>query len=64
MLKTLIASTALMLGCVSPTAPTDCLGPELKTTYERLEGVQSDDPDYALAVTWSVICPEWGLLPE
>jgi hypothetical protein len=64
MLKTLIISTMLTLGCISPTTPTDCLGPGLERTYERLEGARPGDPDYALAKTWSAICPEWGLLSE
>ena len=64
MLKIMMASTMLILGCISPTTPTNCLGPEMEETYERLEGVKPGDPDYSLAVTWSAVCPEWGLLPE
>ena len=64
MLKIMMASTMLMLGCVSPTTRANCLGSALETTYERLEGVKPGDPDYSLAVTWSAVCPEWGLLPE
>ena len=64
MMKTLIASSILMLGCTSPTAPTNCLDASLEAVYEKLEGVRPGDPDYKEAVTWSTICPEWGLLSE
>ena len=64
MMKTLIASTILMLGCTSPTAPTNCLDASLGATYEKLEGVRAGDPDYEDAVRWSSICPEWDLLSE
>ena len=63
--KTLIAvivSVTLAGGCASPTAPTNCLAPGLESTYDKLEGVRSGDPDYAEAVRWSSICPGWGLL--
>ena len=63
-LKSVAVVTALTLGCTSPTAPTDCLGASLEATYEKLEGVQPGDPDYADAVRWSAICPEWDLWPK
>jgi len=54
--------TVSLVGCTNPNSPTNCLSEELNATYEKLEGVQSGDPDYAEAVKWSSICPEWGLL--
>ena len=61
--KTLLIILAVSLvGCTNPNSPTNCLSEELNATYEKLEGVQSGDPDYAEAVKWSSICPEWGLL--
>jgi phosphodiesterase/alkaline phosphatase D-like protein len=60
-MKLIIVGAAFTLGCTSPTAPTDCMGSELRSTYERLEGVRSGDPDYQEALKWSVICPEWNL---
>lgn len=56
--------TVLTLGCTPPSVLTDCLGASLESTYEKLEGVQPGDPDYADAVRWSAICPEWDLWPE
>lgn len=51
-----------LAGCASPVAPTDCLAPDLEATYDKLEGVQVGDPEYAEAVRWASLCPEWGLL--
>ena len=51
-------------GCMSPTAPTDCLDADLEHVHARLEGVRMGDPDYADAVRWSTTCPGWGLLSD
>jgi len=57
----LVAFTA----CGNPIRPSDddvCLSPETEQIFSRLSGVRAGDPDYDLAVTWSSICPKWGLL--
>jgi hypothetical protein len=54
----------IMAGCINPNSPTNCLSKDLETTYGRLENVQAGDPDYAEAVEWSAICPEWRLVSK